>query len=56
MNVRIGYLSNFCSSHILSFVTFVELLLVEVEIVTGRLPPGGSPVRPCRVRVSQDLP
>ena len=37
MHVRVGYLINFCSSHILSFVIFVELLFVEVEIVIGRL-------------------
>ncbi len=37
MHVRIGYPSNLCTSHILSFVVFVELLLVEVEIVIGRL-------------------
>ena len=37
MHVRIGYLSNFCSSRILSFVIFVELLLVKVEIIIERL-------------------
>ena len=37
VHVHIGYLSNFCTSHILSFVITVELLLVEVGIVIGRL-------------------
>ncbi len=37
VHVRVGFLSNFGPSHILSFVIFVELLLFKVEIVIGRL-------------------
>ena len=53
MHVRIGCLSNYCSSHILSFVIFVELFLVEVEIVKG----GSGRLSGATVKgVSQDVP